>query len=146
MVGQNSNQRLVSKKRATRKGSKTPPEVQARIIGMLLTGQFRTDEELSQAVGVSKSTVSRLRSAIPAAYLKQAETLKKETISLLVADFLTASLESLIRIDQVTVSEDWLRAQDAASLATFYGVKSDKVFRILEAIERAQDAKGGHSD
>ena len=57
-------------------------------------------------------------------------------------DFLEEALGSLIRIDRITLDQDWLLSQDAASLATFYGVKADKVIRILEAIERANRVNG----
>jgi hypothetical protein len=127
-------------KRATRKGSRTPPEVQAQIIGVLLTGQFRTDEEAAAAVGVSKSTVSRLRAIIPGEYLKLAETLKKERIADRVVDFIDEALDSLVRINRITHEQDWLLSQDAASLATFYGVSADKLIRILEASDRANRA------
>lgn len=119
------------------KGIKTPPEVQAQIIAALLTGQFQTDEQVAEIAGVSKHTVSRIKRQIPDAYLRQVETLKKDRISDLVAEYLEESLRSLIRIDAVTLSEDWLWRQDAASLATFYGVKADKAYRLMEAIERA---------
>ena len=87
-------------------------------------------------IGGSESTVSRLRASIPEEYLK------KEKIAGLVVDFLEEALGSLIRIDRITLDQDWLLSQDAASLATFYGVKADKVIRILEAIERANRVNG----
>ncbi len=121
----------------TGKGIKTPPEVQAEIIAALLTGQFQTDEQVAKATGVSKVTVCRIRKHIPEEYLKQLELLKKDWLGELVGEYLEESLRSLIRIDQVTRSEEWLCQQDAASLATFYGVKADKAYRLMEAIERA---------
>lgn len=121
----------------TGKGIKTPPEVQAQIIAALLTGQFQTDEQVAEATGVSKHTVGRIRKQIPAEYLRQVELLKKDRIGELVGEYLEESLRSLIRIDQVTLSDEWLWRQDAASLATLYGVKADKAYRLLEAIERA---------
>jgi hypothetical protein len=133
-------------KRATRKGSRTPPEVQAQIIGVLLTGQFRTDEEAANAIGVSKSTVSRLRASIPDEYLKLSETLKKERIADRVVDFIDEALDSLIRVNRITLDQDWLLSQDAASLATFYGVSADKVIRILEASENAHRRNEGSFD
>src|SRR5688572_21867781 len=117
----------------TGKGIKTPPEVQAQIIAALLTGQFQTDEQVAEATGVSKHTVGRIRKHIPNEYLIQVELLKKDRIGELVGEYLEESLRSLIRIDMVTLSEDWLWRQDAASLATFYGVKADKAYRLLEA-------------
>jgi DNA-binding transcriptional regulator LsrR (DeoR family) len=126
------------KKRSLKgKGVKTPPEVQAQIIAALLFGQFNTDEQVAEATGVSKHTVGRIRKRIPSEYLIQVETLKKDRIGDLVVEYLEKALESQIRIDEVTLNEEWLFQQDAASLATFYGVKADKVYRLLEAIERA---------
>jgi len=60
-----------------------------------------------------------------------------DRLAKLVAEFLEGALESLKRIDGITIDGDWLRSQDAAGLATLYGVKADKVIRILEAIEWA---------
>ena len=104
---------------------------------MLRYCQFRTDEEADAAIGVSKSTVSRVRASIPVEYLKQAETVKKERIAELVVDFLDEAQQSLMQIDRITLDQDWLLSQDAASIATFFGVKADKVIRILEASEQA---------
>ncbi len=50
---------------------------------------------------------------------------------------LEASLASLTRIAKVTADDVWLKSQNAAELATLYGVKADKIIKILEAIERA---------
>ena len=121
----------------TRSRIKTPPEVQAQIIAALLLGQFQTDEQVADHTGVSKHTVSRIKRTIPDEYLRQVESLKKDRIGELVGQYLEKSLRSLIRIDMVTMNEEWLLSQDAASLATFYGVKADKAYRLLEAIERA---------
>ncbi len=103
----------------------------------MLTGRFQTDEQVAEVTSVSKHTVGRIRNHIPEGYLIQVELLKKDRIAELVGGYLEESLRSLIRIDKVTTSEEWLWGQDAASLATFYGVKADKAYRLLEAIERA---------
>lgn len=130
-----------NKKKVSYKGrSGTPPEVQAQIIGALLSGQFSEDQDVAKAIGVSKSTVSRLRKQIPPEYVRQIETEKKDRIGELVGEFLEEALESLKRIDAITHDQDWLKAQDAPGLATFYGVKADKVIKILQAIEEANRA------
>jgi hypothetical protein len=124
-------------------GIKLAPEVQAEIFAALLTGQFGTDAELAHSKGVSKQTVSRLKRLIPAEYLRQAQAMKDDKIGRLVFEYLEESLQSSMRIDGITHDKEWLRSQDAASLATLYGVKADKVFRILEAIERANERPEG---
>lgn len=122
------------------KGFQTPPEVQAQIIAALLSGQFLTDTEVATATGVSKPTVSRIKRQIPSEFLSQVDHRKKDQISALVIEFLEEALRSQKRIDEVTLSREWLFEQDAASIATFYGVKADKLIRFLEAIERASQA------
>jgi hypothetical protein len=119
------------------KGIQTSPEVQAQIIAALLSGQFLTDTEVATATGVSKPTVSRIKKQIPIKFLTRVEVRKNDQISDLVVEFLKEALRSQKRIDSVTLSPEWLFRQDAASIATFYGVKADKLIRFLEAIERA---------
>jgi hypothetical protein len=125
------------KKNTGQQGRAVPINVQAQIIASLLSGQFRTDAQIATEVSVSRMTVSRIRAAIPEEILLQLVTLKKERIGELVGEFLEESLESLKRIDKITSDSEWLRLQDATGLSMFYGVKADKVIRLLEAIERA---------
>lgn len=122
-------------------GVKLPPEVQAQIFAALLMGQFTTDAELADAKGVSKQTVSRLRKYIPEEFAKFGLDLKQKRITDLVLSYLEEGLESSMRIDSVTNDIEWLKSQDAASLATLYGVKSDKIFKLLEAIELAEERR-----
>lgn len=126
-----------AKKTVTKKGKITPPEVTAQIIAALLSGQFQDDTELAAAVGTSKSNITKIKKSIPKEYLEQISAIKKDKIGQLVGEFLEGALHSLQRIDAVTLNEEWLFNQGAAELATFYGVKADKVIKILEAIERA---------
>jgi hypothetical protein len=119
------------------KGRQTPIEVQAQIIAALLSGQFSNDSDIALEARVSKATVSRIRASLPANILANIITKKEDRMAELVAEFLEEGLESLKRIDGITIDGDWLRTQDAPGLATLYGVKADKVIRILEAVERA---------
>ncbi len=121
------------------KGSITPPEVQAQIIGALLSGQFATDAEVAKEAKVSKSTVSRIRKSIPPEYLKQIEIVKKDRIGELVVEFLESTLESLKKINEYTSEQEWIQRQDAAGIGVLFGIKADKVTKVLEAIERAHE-------
>ncbi len=69
--------------------------------------------------------------------LKEIVNSKKDRIGELITEMLEASLASLTRIANITTDNVWLKSQNAAELATLYGVKADKIIRILEAIERA---------
>lgn len=126
-------------KKATVKGKDTPDVVKAQIIAALLSGEFQEDQDIATVVGVSKSTVSRLKKQIPDQYLKQIETKKKDRVGDLVIEFLESTLESLAKINVYTSDEEWVKRQDAAGIAVLFGVKSDKIAKILEAIERANE-------
>ncbi len=69
--------------------------------------------------------------------LKEIVSSKKDRIGELITEMLEASLGSLTRIANITKDEVWIKSQNAAELATLYGVKADKIIKILEAIERA---------
>lgn len=55
----------------------------------------------------------------------------------LVLDLLVAQLRSQVAIAKHGTDKAWLNKQDASSLAVFYGVGNDKVFRLLEALGNA---------
>ena len=94
---------------------------------------------------MSKSTVSRLRASIPGGVPETSRNAEKREDRGVGDGFPRRGAGSLIRIDRITLDQDWLLSQDAASLATFYGVKADKAIRILEASERANRVNGADS-
>jgi hypothetical protein len=116
----------------TRSGSKTSGETRARVVAALLSGAFDSDTQISIKIGISKSTVSRIRRSISRENLKQAETLKKERIETLIADHLESMLKAEIRINAVISGPEWIARQDAKSLAILYGIKFDRIFGALQ--------------
>jgi hypothetical protein len=46
-------------------------------------------------------------------------------------DCLEAELRSLIAEAEVQAEKDWIRKQDAAELATLFGVRFDRTMRVL---------------
>lgn len=119
-------------------GKPLSDETRAVVIAALLAGQGVND--VARAYHIDKSTVSRLKKAIPTEKLQQVATQKSETIAELIAVNLETSFHAIRNILKQTENADWLNKQPASELATFLGVTSDKVFRVLEAIENAQQA------
>lgn len=65
---------------------------------------------------------------------------KKATLGELVYGYLETNLRALATQAQFSCDEDWLRKQDADSLAILHGVLADKAVRLLAALEPANDA------
>lgn len=129
-------------KRSTRKGnsgSDTPDAVKAQIFAMLMSGQYDHEHEIATQAGVAKSTVTKYKKLLPPEYLEQARTIKKERVGPLIVEFLETTLESLKAVNETTSDDEWIRRQDASGLAVFFGVKTDKIAKILDAIHRAPD-------
>jgi DNA-directed RNA polymerase specialized sigma subunit len=123
-----------------RQGKPIPDEKKAVVIAALLAGQGVN--EIAEAYKIPKSSVSRLKKIIPAEKLEQVGIQKAETIAVLISNNLEASFDAIHNILKQTQDVDWLKKQPASELATFLGVTSDKVFRVLEAIENAQSPAG----
>lgn len=116
-----------------------PSDKKAVAIAALLTGE--TQEEAAKQSGLSQPTVSRLWSDLPEHLKERSLTVRHEEkqfeIQGLVQENLVESLKATTKIAQQAHDADWVKKQDAAQLATFYGVISDKTVRILGALERA---------
>lgn len=110
----------------------------AVVIAALLAGQGVN--EIAEKYKIPKASVSRLKKAIPQEQLEQVGTQKGENIAALISANLESSFNAIQNILTVTKNAEWLHKQPASELATFLGVTSDKVFRVLEAIENAQSS------
>jgi CO dehydrogenase/acetyl-CoA synthase epsilon subunit len=121
---------------AAGQGKEIPDDKKAVVIAALLTGQGVN--QVAAAYKVPKSSVSRLKKLIPQEKLEQVGTQKGENIADLIAKNLESSFAAIQNILDQTGNAEWLNKQPASDLATFLGVTSDKVFRVLEAIENAQ--------
>jgi len=117
-------------------GRRIPDEVRAAVIGALLEGQAVT--KVADDYKIPHSSVSRLKKAIPQEQLDEVGRKKGEHIAELISNNLEASFIAIKNILNQTENAKWLTQQNAADLATLLGVTSDKVFRVLEAIQNAQ--------
>jgi transposase-like protein len=116
------------------------PETKAAVMAALLEGQSISG--VARQYKIPKGTVS--------GWSRQAGTLARASgtgtvatqkrqgqIQELVLDLLVAQLRSQVAIAKHGTDKAWLNKQDASSLAVFYGVGNDKVFRLLEALGNA---------
>ena len=124
----------------------------ALVIGHLLSGMMPA--RISEETGVSEATISRLKRDIPEELWNSFETkranleaeraeFEKEKVSVaaLVEQHLRQSLTAATEIMKQTSDKEWLNNQSASELALLYGVGADKTFRILEAIQRADERR-----
>lgn len=121
---------------AVGQGRPIPDNKKAAVIAALLEGQAVS--KVAEVYKVPQSSVSRLKKLIPQAQLDEVGTKKGENIANLIAANLDASFQAIKNILNQTNNAEWLNKQPADELATFLGITSDKVFRVLEAIENAQ--------
>lgn len=129
---------------AVGQGKPLSNETRATVLAALLTGQGVN--EIAKAYNLPKSTVSRLKKAIPADKLEQVGMQKANELADLIARNLEASFKARENILRQTENVKWLNEQSAAELATLYGVAADKEFRVLEAIENAREASESTND
>ena len=65
---------------------------------------------------------------------------KKEEIGDLLVAYLEENLRSLRAQAEVFGKPEWLEKQSASELAVLHGVQTDKPIRLLEALNRSDDA------
>ncbi len=117
-------------------GVRIPDNTRAAVVAALLEGQAVT--KVADDYKIDKGTVSRLKKTIPADKLQEVAIKKGEHIAELISANLEKSFLAIGNILKQTENADWLTKQNASDLATLLGVTSDKVFRVLEAIQNAQ--------
>jgi transposase-like protein len=122
------------------KGKAHTDEVRAQVIAALLAGQGVS--EVARAYKVPKATVSRIKNELTPKQLEQIGTEKRERIGDLIEGHLSESLKAAATIARKTNDDAWLTKQNAADIAVFYGVLTDKAVRILEAAESAREPEG----
>ena len=112
------------------RGKRISDEIRANIIASLLQGQGVND--VAEEYQIPKQTVSNIKKAIKVD-LGQAGT-KKKDISELVYEYLDEGFKTAIAGLQEVRKPEYIQKQDIASYATHFGILSDKLFRILSAI------------
>lgn len=122
------------------KGKAHSDEVRAQVIAALLAGQGVND--VARRYKVPKATVSRIKNELTPTQLEQVGTEKRERIADLIEGHLNESLKAAAAIARKTRDNAWLSKQNAADIAVFYGVLTDKAVRILEAAESAGQSEG----
>lgn len=114
--------------------------VRAAVMAALLEGQ--TVSAVARKLKLSKATVSRIKTAILPAQLKQTETEKRDKITVLIETHLETALGLANELATKTIKNDnWVAKQPAGEVAVFYGVLTDKAFRILEAAQPLEEAE-----
>lgn len=116
------------------RGKAHSPEVKAAVIAALLAGQGVN--EVAKEHGLSSSVVSRMKSEIGSQRLEQVGVQKKERLVDLIEAHLTASLKGAAKVAEQAHDDIWRNKQPADALAVFYGVLSDKAFRLVEVAGR----------
>jgi transposase-like protein len=88
---------------------------------------------------LDKSTVSNWKRRLSQGELSQVNTKKQNDFSELIFGYLREALTTLTVQAEHFRDKDWLKKQGADTAAVNHGVIADKVFRILEAVERGRE-------
>lgn len=100
-----------------------PPELRAEVTAALLAGQGVG--AVAKTYELPRSTVSRWK--------QQAEI--TDDIGDLLLKYLRTGIATLTEQHTVFRDPEWLKGQPAGELAVLHGVLTDKVVRLLEAME-----------
>lgn len=112
------------------------PETKAAVLAALLEGQSVHDiaAEYKVPVGTVKSWKSRELKETVATIATET----KADIGELLVQYMRESLKTLVAQLEVFRDAKWLRQQSAADVAVLHGVQTDKMMRLLEALNRAE--------
>lgn len=120
-------------------------ETKAAVMAALLAGQ--SVSAVARQYNIPKGTVSawNQRHVAPLqAGVATVATQKSKSagdagalVGSLLLELVTAELRGLIAQAQHTADKEWLNQQEASQLAVLHGVAHDKIFRLLEAMDRA---------
>lgn len=100
-----------------------PPELRAEVTAALLAGQGVGD--VAKRYELPVSTVSRWKG--------QADI--TDDIGDLLLKYLKTGITTLTEQHEVFRDPEWIRGQPAGEMAVLHGVLTDKVVRLLEALE-----------
>lgn len=117
-----------------------PAEVKAQVMAALLAGQ--SVSAAAKAYHIPKGTVSgwKQRETEPMIEGVAGVATQKgelEEVGNLLLRLVRAELKSLIAQAEHTGDKNWLNKQEASQLAMLHGVSHDKIFRLIEALDRA---------
>ena len=118
------------------------PEVKAEVMAALLSGQSASS--IAKEFGIPRGTVAawQARKAQPNfdSVATDAAQKKQDEINGLVLDLLIAQLKSQIALAEHAGDKRWLTLQEASAVAMLQGVGNDKVFRMLQELDRERPA------
>ena len=114
-------------------GKQHGDEVRAAAMAALLEGQ--SINSVAEEYSLPRGTVANW-----AGRVRQSPTGKNGRIGELLEAYLEASLETLRAQVVMFRNVEWLEKQDASSVAVLHGVVTDKAIRLLEALQRDDDA------
>lgn len=112
----------------------TPEVIKQAIAAGLIAGEKPL--ELSLLHNVSLPTISRIkRKYLSAEMLAKMEEEKAAILGDLMIMSLESGIEATVRIANLTKDDGWLCTQNAGDLGKMYGIVSDRVIRVAEALE-----------
>jgi transposase-like protein len=126
------------------KGKPRSEESRAAVMAALLEGQRVV--EVAGRFNLPHKTVSNWKKQIDQDKLAEVGQKKAERFTDLIGDYLEQTLITLRTQAELFRDATWLRNQSAAELAVLHGVQADKAFRLLEAIERANNIESSGSE
>ena len=115
-------------------------ELKAQVISEWMAGSSLN--QLAATHSVPKPTVQhwvkgRERLVIPVSIPKK-DPMEPYDLDRMAVDLVDGSVRAVTAIFRVTADDVWLKRQNAADLAVLAGVISDKLYRLLGAIQPAQ--------
>lgn len=112
-------------------------ETKAAVMTALLSGQSTNQIAVDYNIPIGTIRSWKSREEIINGRTAIIATEKKEVATLIV-DLLEAQLETAKRIID-SIDGEYIKEQGASEVAVLFGVISDKTFRMLEALGRAED-------
>lgn len=107
-------------------------EEKAAVMAALMAGQ--SVREVAAAYNIPRGTVGGWASRLNKEGVSTVTDAKKEEIGDLLVRYLSEVLTTLTAQAKVFADKDWLKKQDASSVAVLHGVLTDKAIRLLEAL------------
>ncbi len=112
------------------------PETKAAVLAALLEGQ--SVNAVAKDYGIPSGTVKSWKSRDLGEKVAKVATEKQVEIGDLLVKYMEESLKTLIAQLQIFRDPQWLKIQSASDAAVLHGVQTDKLMRMLEALNRAE--------
>jgi transposase-like protein len=115
------------------------PAVKQAVLAALLVGQGV--DEVAGTYSLPRRTVARWRASLGSQELANLGHKKRDELGEMLMGYLREMTTTLTAQARFFRDKGWLEQQTAADLAVLHGVSMDKVFRLIEASERAKALK-----